>query len=159
MSQKTVLTTCPGSGCHAGCIHKTLVEDGKIVKSEPLTYPDGTKGDICIKGTTGVDFPYHPDRLKYPLKRVGKRGEGKWKRITWEQALDEIAEKMQSIRKQYGPEAILFLPYSNNVSVSQTQMQLADRLKNLLEATDFAQGGGIDSASMFSSFFRSESPM
>ena len=153
MATKTVLSICPGNGCHAGCIHQTHVEDGKITKSERLTYPDGDTGDICVKGVAGARLPYHPDRLKYPLKRAGKRGEGKWERITWEQALDEIAEKMQSIRKQYGPESILFEPYGNSVPVSETQMLLGDRLKNLLEATDFAQGCGIDSGSMFSSYF------
>ena len=49
---------------------------------------------------------YHPDRLKYPMMRTGKRGEGKWKRISWEKALDVIATKIQNIKATYGPESI-----------------------------------------------------
>jgi anaerobic selenocysteine-containing dehydrogenase len=91
MSETVSLNTCMGSGCHAGCIHSTHIKDGKIVKVKRVTYPDGEKGTICIKGVAGARLPYHPERLKYPLKRAGERGEKKWIRITWEQALDEIA--------------------------------------------------------------------
>jgi len=65
MVKKTTLNCCPGNGCHAGCLLRTHVEDGKIVKVERLTYPDGEKGDICLKGVAGARLPYHPDRLKY----------------------------------------------------------------------------------------------
>jgi hypothetical protein len=51
---------------------------------------------------------YHPEHLNYPLKRAGARGEGKWQRISWDQALDEIAEKLKSIKAQYGAESLVF---------------------------------------------------
>ena len=94
MVEKTTYNTCMGTGCHAGCINITHTQDGKITKIERTIYPDGLEGTICIKGAAGARLLYHPDRLKYPLKRAGKRGEGKWERITWEQALDEIDEKI-----------------------------------------------------------------
>ena len=97
MGEKIALKSCVAAGCHGGCIHKTHVKDGKIVKVERLIYPDGEKGTICRKGIAGARFPYLDDRLRYPLKRAGRRGEGKWERITWDQALDEIAEKMKKI--------------------------------------------------------------
>ena len=50
---------------------------------------------------------YHPDRLKYPLKRVGERGENKWERITWDEAYDDIVEHVKAIWEEYGPESIV----------------------------------------------------
>ncbi|MFC1943802.1 molybdopterin-dependent oxidoreductase, partial [Chloroflexota bacterium] len=53
-----------------------------------------------------VEYFYHPTRLNFPQKRVGEKGEGKWQRISWDQALDEIADKLKEIISKYGPEAI-----------------------------------------------------
>jgi anaerobic selenocysteine-containing dehydrogenase len=153
METRTTYNCCPGVGCHAGCIHTTHVRDGKIIKVEPTLYPDGDKGVICVKGYTGARLPYHPDRLKHPLKRVGKRGEGKWERITWEQALDEIADKIKDIRKEFPPESILFSPHYNSVPYHSTQMLLGHRLKNLLQATGFSFGHSVDSNPQFSGYF------
>ncbi len=60
-------------------------------------------------------FVYHPDRLKYPMKRVGKRGEGRFERITWEEATTLVAQNMQRITKQYGP-ASRFVSLSTGVT-------------------------------------------
>ncbi len=64
------------------------VEDGRLVKLEGQ--PDSIRGlgKICAKGAAGVNQLYDPDRILYPMKRAGKRGEGKWKRITWDEALN-----------------------------------------------------------------------
>ncbi len=61
---------------------------------------------VCPKGLTIPDVMYHPERLLYPLKRAGKRGEVKWERISWDEALDTIASKLKEIKERYGPEAI-----------------------------------------------------
>jgi len=129
------------------------VEDGKIVKVERLTYPDGEKGDICLKGVAGARLPYHPDRLKYPLKRAGKRGEGNWERITWEQALDEIADKLKKIREEFQPESVLMMSAPNSIPFAETQMMLGNRLRTLLGATNWTQGCATDSNPFFSSYF------
>jgi anaerobic selenocysteine-containing dehydrogenase len=50
----------------------------------------------------------HPDRLKYPMKRAGERGEDKWERITWDEALDTIAKKLLELKEKYGPESVAF---------------------------------------------------
>ena len=54
-----------------------------------------------------VEAVNHPDRLKYPLKRAGERGENKWERISWDEALDIIEENVRRIQKEYGPESIV----------------------------------------------------
>ncbi len=64
------------------------VEDGRLVKIEGNPELPRTNGKICARGQAGVQIVYNPDRLLYPLKRVGKRGEGKWKKVSWDEALD-----------------------------------------------------------------------
>jgi anaerobic selenocysteine-containing dehydrogenase len=64
------------------------------------------KGKMCPKGLASIEHLYHPDRLKYPLMRTGERGEGKWKRISWDEALDRIAGKILDIKKKHGIESV-----------------------------------------------------
>lgn len=70
--------------------------------------PDGplNRGRLCPIGTVTTDIVYHPDRLLYPRRRVGPRGSGKWERITWDQAFDMMAERLHSLRDQFGPESV-----------------------------------------------------
>jgi thiosulfate reductase/polysulfide reductase chain A len=94
--------TCPicGMGCFV---------EAKVVDDVPVSIrPDRTAGfpADCPRAGQAIDYFDHADRLNYPMKRVGKRGEGKWQRISWDQAMDEIAEKLSSIRDRFGPEAV-----------------------------------------------------
>ncbi len=93
---------------HGGCALLVGVEHGKIVRIK--ADPDGylNRGHICIKGLHSADKLYHPERLTRPLKRIGKRGEGKWKEISWEQAIDEISKNFLKIRDEYGAKAVAF---------------------------------------------------
>ena len=63
------------------------MEDGKLVKIGGQPASIRTEGKLCAKGQAGVNQVYDPDRVLYPLKRIGARGEGKWKRISWDDAL------------------------------------------------------------------------
>ncbi len=76
------------------------VENGRIVKLEGNPEHVSTRGRLCAKGNSGMWYTYNPDRVLYPLKRVGARGEGKWKRITWDEALTEIAQKLDAALKE-----------------------------------------------------------
>ncbi len=85
------------------------VEDGVLTKVEPAEFPRPGMRHICLKGLSTVkDLVYHPDRLKYPLKRAGKRGEDRWDRISWDEAFDLIAANFEKIIKNYGSESIAF---------------------------------------------------
>jgi anaerobic selenocysteine-containing dehydrogenase len=66
-----------------------------------------SKGYICAKGKSAPELLYHPDRLKYPMKRAGSRGENKWQRITWDEALDTVSEKLLKAKQDYGAESIV----------------------------------------------------
>jgi thiosulfate reductase/polysulfide reductase chain A len=84
------------------------VEDGRVVKLEG--HPDSIRGlgKICAKGAAGINQLYDPDRILYPMKRAGKRGEGKWKRISWDEALTDLAGRMQKLRDEGHPEKFMF---------------------------------------------------
>lgn len=82
----------------------------------------------CIKGATIPDVMYHPDRLLYPLKRVGERGEGKWERISWDEAISTIAGKLKEIKEKYGPEAIHISCGSGQKHVGLETIAIAERL-------------------------------
>ncbi len=69
-----------------------------------------TRGFLCAKVTKYLDREYHPDRLLYPQRRIGQKGDGRFERVSWDTALDEIAERLSAIATNYGPEAVL--PYS-----------------------------------------------
>jgi len=84
------------------------VEDGVLKKIDPNPHFPKSRGMVCARGNAGVKVLYDPDRLKTPLIRNGARGEGKWLRATWDEALDHVAEKMLKIKEQYGPEGMLF---------------------------------------------------
>ena len=91
-----------------GCALLVGVKDNKIVqiKGDPDGYLN--KGYTCFKGRVSADRLTHPDRLKHPLKRAGKRGEGKWHQVSWEEALDETADNLKKIRDKYGARAVGF---------------------------------------------------
>jgi thiosulfate reductase/polysulfide reductase chain A len=92
--------------CHGGCGALLHVLDGKLVKVEGDPESPLNHGRLCPIGTVTVDLVNHPDRLKHPLRRVGPRGSGEWQRISWDEALDEISERVLAIRAEFGPEAI-----------------------------------------------------
>ena len=82
------------------------VTDGRLTKVEGDPDSPLNHGRLCPIGTVTLDLVYHPDRLRHPLRRVGPRGSGQWQRISWDEALDEISERLLAIRAQFGPEAI-----------------------------------------------------
>ena len=151
-----VYTACPGWGDHEYCAIKTIVKDGKIMRTEKPEYtgPEAKEGYICQKGITSGRHPYLPGRLLHPLKRVGERGEGKWEEISWEQAMDEIGAKLVEIRDKYGPESLTIwnLAASNPPSMGLNCL-LAYRFMNIWGTTDSIHGYGLDNGPMYSSYF------
>jgi anaerobic selenocysteine-containing dehydrogenase len=83
------------------------VKDGKVIKVEGDPDSPISHGTLCSKGLSILQLAYHPDRILYPMKRVGEKGEGKWQRITWDEALDTIAERFKKVIAEYGAESIV----------------------------------------------------
>ncbi|MDD3312088.1 molybdopterin-dependent oxidoreductase [Pseudodesulfovibrio sp.] len=94
--------------CFNKCGLIARVEDGVVKKLDPNPKFLKSRGMLCARGNAGVAQVYDPDRLKYPLLRAGGRGEGKWKRIPWDEALDMAAQKMKEVREKYLPCGHLF---------------------------------------------------
>ncbi len=84
------------------------VENGRLLKVDGNPESQRTRGRICAKGQAAPNFLYDPDRILYPMRRVGPRGSGKWKRISWDEALDEIAGRLKKLRDEGHPERFMF---------------------------------------------------
>ncbi|TAK35357.1 MAG: dehydrogenase [Chloroflexota bacterium] len=91
--------------CPGGCGVAVELVDGKIERIRPLK--DHPVGIVCVRGAHSKEIVYSPDRLRYPLARVGERGAGQFERISWDTALERIAEKLQEIKRSAGPEAVM----------------------------------------------------
>ena len=92
--------------CPAECGLEMWVKDGKIAKIYGNKAVPMNAGSACAKGASGQQLVYSPYRLKYPMIRVGKRGEGKFKRVTWGEAIDHVGRKLMEIKKKYGAESV-----------------------------------------------------
>ncbi|HHW07434.1 MAG TPA: molybdopterin-dependent oxidoreductase [Clostridia bacterium] len=102
-----VRSNCRFCGYQCGIL--ATVEKGRVVKVEPdaTRFPYSKEiQQACKRWPLIPEVMDHPQRINYPLKRVGERGSGQWQRITWDQALDEIAAKLQKLKEQYGPETL-----------------------------------------------------
>jgi len=97
--------------CFWRCGVLASVSEGKVIRLEGNPDHPLTEGRLCARGNAGTGLLYDPDRLKYPLLRTGERGEGKFKRASWDEALDFLAAKLQAIKKEHGPEAVAFFPH------------------------------------------------
>ena len=93
--------------CNSGCDTQVYEKDGKVIRVEGDPSSPITKGTLCCKGLASKEQLYHKDRILYPMKRVGERGEGRWQRISWDEALDTAAERFKEIEKKFGPESIV----------------------------------------------------
>lgn len=85
-----------------------FVEDGRVVHIEGHPDLPRTNGKLCARGQGGVGQVYNPDRILFPMKRVGKRGEGRWRRISWDEAMNELTSRMKDLRDRGTPEKLMF---------------------------------------------------
>ncbi|MBB73149.1 MAG: hypothetical protein CMJ75_01405 [Planctomycetaceae bacterium] len=111
--------------CSTVCGIVGYVKNERLIKIEGNPNDPNSRGHLCARGHAGLNHLYHPERLLFPLKRVGKRGEGKWKRISWDAALDEIAVKLKAVRESGHPEEFAF---------HQGRQRSKDALKRFLDA-------------------------
>ena len=122
--------------CDIGCQLRTESKDGNVTRviahDNPALAPN-----ICYKGTAVPHIHNHAERLTKPLKRVGERGEDKWEEISYEQAMDEIAERLKSVVDRYGPESFAVSTSGWN---TQTTHSLDRRFMNLLGSPNWISG-------------------
>lgn len=104
-NEKVVRSTC--RMCHGVCGVLVHIKDGKVIKVTGDPQSPTSHGYICAKGKASPELLYHPNRLTYPIKRAGARGENKWQKISWDEALDTVANRLMEVKKKYGVESIV----------------------------------------------------
>lgn len=103
----TIASVC--GGCHNMCPMYVDVEEGRAVRTHGVPGDPRTGGALCSKGQAGPQIAHDPRRLHYPLRRTGARGSGSFERVTWDEALRELASHIQSAREQQGDRAVAFV--------------------------------------------------
>jgi anaerobic selenocysteine-containing dehydrogenase len=115
MTQKGLCGICP-SGCGIEMIvDRNQAQRIKPMKGHPL-------GIVCTRGAHSAEVIYSPDRLKFPMKRIGDRGEGKWERISWKEAFEHSARLIKGVSEKYGPEAMAI--YSGRGGFEQSLLDM-----------------------------------
>ncbi|MDP6100138.1 MAG: molybdopterin-dependent oxidoreductase [Dehalococcoidia bacterium] len=143
--EKVIGTTC-ASHCGGTCVLQVHVKDGVITRIDTDSGPE-PQLRACLRGRAYRQRVYAPDRLLYPLKRVGERGEAKFERISWDEALETVAGEVTRVRDIYGPASMLVinmggdLSYVHNGRAIQRVMGLAGGFTMPWGLTSF--GGGM----------------
>jgi anaerobic dimethyl sulfoxide reductase subunit A len=153
--ERLVRVGCPAHNCGGRCLLIAHITDGVITRLDTDDRPDTIEAPqlrACVRGRSYLRRQYHPDRLQYPLKRIGQRGEGKFMRITWGEALDTVAYQMRRIKQTYGNSA-LFVPYGtgsyNQLNGSQTARRLMNQFGGCLGIYNSYSWGAINIATPY----------
>ena len=129
--KNVICTTCDGF-----CPVAVKVEDGQVVKVTTRDHPL-FKGVLCMKGAFSPKAFAHPDRILHPLKQIGARGDDNWQQVSWDEAMDDIAERLKKVVDQYGPEAFA-IAQSNATGIADSG--LARRFMNNLGSPNWTSG-------------------
>ena len=138
------------TNCISACSLDAYVKDGMVWREEQnANYPQAFEGipDFnprgCPAGCAYSAQMYDPTRIRYPLKRVGKRGEGRWQRVSWDQAAEEIAEKILDVIVEHGPECILYDQGTTNIDNGIGSTAEGNLFTNGLNATFIDSWAGV----------------
>lgn len=105
MARTSVYGVC--GMCTVRCPMMAEVEDGKVVFIQGNPHSPGIKGSLCARGAAGLALTMDDERPQYPMIRAGERGEGKWRKVSWDEAWDYVAEKLTAIKEKHGAKSIL----------------------------------------------------
>jgi anaerobic dimethyl sulfoxide reductase subunit A len=117
---ETVVTSTCGHNCGGRCVVNAHVVEGRVAKisTDARRWNDAHPPlPACARGVGQIERLYHPDRLRYPMRRIGPRGSGQFERISWDAALDEVARQLLRVRAEHGNAAILDASRSGNTSM------------------------------------------
>ncbi|WP_287588065.1 molybdopterin-dependent oxidoreductase [Candidatus Borrarchaeum sp.] len=110
---KLFFNTCPRD-CYDTCSIVTAVDEGKLIEVKANSNHPITQGYLCPKGQNLIKYVYHKDRVLYPLRRTGSKGEGKFKKISWDDALNEIASRLTKVINENGSKTVLHYDYGGH---------------------------------------------
>lgn len=112
--------------CMGNCGVLVTLEDGKAVEIKGDPESPLNQGGLCKIGLASLEYLYHPDRLKHPLKRIGQRGEGKWQQISWDEAFSLTADALNKVKQERGPEAVVMVHGSAKGPIDTHLVRLAN---------------------------------
>ncbi len=125
--------------CGQGCYLNVHVRDGQVVRTTAGKFDDGPEFNrICPKGLSQPARVYSSERLQYPMRRVGERGEGKFERISWDEAIKEVTDKWKAYTEEFGPKSIAFFLGSGNTATlggGAPEGSIMARLLNVMGAS------------------------
>ncbi len=131
--ERVVRVGCPAHNCGGRCLLLAHIQGGRITRLDADDRPDSLSSPqlrACARGRATLRRQYHPDRVLHPLRRVGARGEGRFERISWDEALDVVAASYERVKTRYGNQA-LFVPYGTGSYNQLNGSNTARRLMNL----------------------------
>ena len=130
--------------CHGGCGVLVYTRAGKVAKIAGDPDCPINHGTLCSKGLASAQLAYHPDRLTYPVKRIGPKASGQWQRISWDEALDTIAGRINAYKERFGAESVV-LGYGTGRENEAAIYRFANLLgsPNVLTAGHFCYGPRI----------------
>lgn len=141
MTVRMIPSTC--KECSVRCGSLIYVENEKVLRITGNPEHPGSQGAFCVKGMNApVTARDHPDRPVYPMRRIGNRGEGRWERISWDETLEEIADRLGKVKRKYGPLSIAGAVSNHFVSrgVAMTQLLRSIGSPNYMINQDLCQG-------------------
>jgi anaerobic selenocysteine-containing dehydrogenase len=156
----TIVRTGHSNNCDGACgldVHVadgkvTLIEGGKFddtrIDGAPAQGEEPYPSRICLRGISQVENLYSADRIKYPYKRVGERGAGQWQQISWEEAVQAIADNFTKVQDKYGKPAVWIAPYTGSLSIIEGVIGAGFRFASAIGASagDFVGDNEGDSA-------------
>ncbi len=139
-----VYRTGHSNNCDGACGHLIHVVDGRVTEIGPAEWGKTTVSGapaptfhprICLRGLSQISNTYSPDRIKYPYKRVGERGSGKWQRISWDEATTLIADNFKQTQEKYGKESVWIAPYTGSLSLIEGVVGAGFRFASVIGAS------------------------
>ncbi len=141
---ETLFRTGHSNNCDGACGHQVHVVDGRIRLVQGAQWDQTTiAGDAapqynpraCLRGIAQIQNTYSPDRLKYPYQRVGERGSGRWRRLSWDEATSIVAENLQRVQQRYGRKSVWIAPYTGSLAVLEGVVGAGFRLASVIGAS------------------------
>jgi len=141
---ETVYRTGHSNNCDGACGHLIHVVDGRVTMIGPAGWGTKTVSGapaptfhprICARGLSQISNTYSPDRIKYPYKRVGARGSGKWQRISWDEATSLIADGFAAAQKKYGKKSVWIAPYTGSLALIEGVVGAGFRFASVIGAS------------------------
>jgi anaerobic selenocysteine-containing dehydrogenase len=125
--------------CQNGCGVLVHLKNGRVSKVDGDPDSPVNRGKLCAKGMASVEYLYHPDRLKYPLRRMGERGKGKWQKISWDDALSILSTELIRAKNNFGAESVAFIQGAEKGFSDR----FGERLANAFGTPNFSTTGHV----------------